>query len=109
MAFCNKYFYLMQMMEGWLKITIYASLHFPDSVGHWYNHHCDESYGFVCKRNPENIGQVTDTPTPTIGGYCPERYFGIGKSYIIILFPGKVSISISADFTLCYILYMNCF
>ncbi len=57
-----------------------CNLTFPDTAsGKWYNHHCDESYGFICKINPGNIGQVTDPPTPTIGGYCPDRYFGIGK------------------------------
>ncbi len=58
---------------------------FPDQAsGKWYNRHCEESHGFICKRILGNTGKVTDLPTPTIGGYCPKNYFGVVKVSIIM-------------------------
>ncbi len=73
------------------KAIFLASLHIshciPDPVsGEWYNSHCDDPRGFVCKRNPGNTGTVTDRPTPAVGGSCPANYIGVGRFKLGFIF-----------------------
>ena len=43
------------------------------------NHHCDNYKAFVCKKSPGDTGPITDPPTQTVPGYCPEGYMPVRK------------------------------
>ncbi len=44
----------------------------------WYNAHCDDENGFVCKRAVGSTDPLTPPPTALYQGYCPDGFFGLG-------------------------------
>ncbi len=61
------------------KAVLFQDLKCVNVAGKWINSHCDYGKGFICKRNNEHEPPKTVAPTTTVGGFCPEGYFGIGK------------------------------
>ncbi len=54
-------------------------------LGGWRNSHCDFPKGFVCEREAGgSTNPITDKPTDSVSGFCPEGYFGMGKTFFYI-------------------------
>ena len=59
-------------------IFIKSDRYIFDFTDRWYNAHCDDSNGFVCRRTPGDTDPKTPIPTEVFNGYCPAGYFGLG-------------------------------
>ena len=60
------------------KLRHSPNSHIFDFTDRWYNAHCDDNNGFVCRRTPGDTDPKTPIPTEVFNGYCPAGYFGLG-------------------------------
>ena len=61
------------------EYDVYYSF-FITHTDRWYNTHCDDKNGFLCRRASGSTDPQTHAPTPVFTGYCPAGYFGIGET-----------------------------
>ncbi len=51
-------------------------------LGEWYNDYCGNHRRWGCKRE-SGASTPRYTPiTPHVIGFCPKRFFGVGKYYL---------------------------